>query len=288
MSDYLILTDSSADLPQWKLEEMGIETVALTVDLDGASYINYPDWREIDPHSFYEELRAGKPASTSAANVDTFKTAMVPHLEAGRDILYIGFSSGLSGTYNAGRIAAEELSQQYPDRKILAIDSLAASLGQGLLVVLVAEKKRAGAEIGEAAAYCEEMKLKICHWFTVDDLFYLHRGGRVSKATAVIGTTLGIKPVMHTDDEGHLTKVDVARGRKASIKRIADKLRATNTSLSHVYISHGDCLEDAELLKEMLAKDPGVKDILIDYVGPVIGAHSGPGTLALFFVGTQR
>ncbi len=288
MNEYIILTDSSADLPQWKLDEMGIEVAPLTVDLDGTIYVNYPDWREIASHAFYDELRAGKPATTSAANVETFLDAMTPHLEAGRDILYIGFSTGLSGTYNASLVAVEQLRQSYPDRKIVTIDSLAASLGQGLLVVLVAEKKKSGATIDEAAAYCEETKLKICHWFTVDDLFYLHRGGRVSKTTAIIGTTLGIKPVMHVDNEGHLIKVDVARGRKASIKRLADKLRQTNTSLTHVFISHGDCLEDAESLKEQLEKEPGAKDILVNVIGPVIGAHSGPGTLALFFIGTQR
>lgn len=288
MSEYIILTDSSADLPQEKLDEMGIEVVPLSVDLDGTTYINYPDWRKIDPHVFYNGLREGKPATTSAANVETFKTAMTPHLEAGQDILYIGFSSGLSGTFNASVIASDELRAAYPDRKIIVIDSLSASLGQGLLVVLAAEKKHAGATMDETAAYCEEIKLNICHWFTVTDLFYLHRGGRVSKTTAIIGTTLGIKPVMHVDDEGHLIKVDVARGRKASIKRLADKLRQTNTSISHVFISHGDCMEDALILKAQLEKDPGVKDILINYVGPVIGAHSGPGTLALFFVGAQR
>lgn len=288
MSEYMILTDSSADLPQGKLDEMGIEVAPLSVDLDGKVYVNYPDWREIDPHVFYEELRAGKPATTSAANVETFKACMESHLKAGRDILYLGFSSGLSGTFNAALVAVDEMRSAYPDRKIIAIDTLAASLGQGLLVVLAAEKKRAGATIDETAAFCEETKLKICHWFTVDDLFYLHRGGRVSKTTAIIGTTLGIKPVMHVDNDGHLIKVDVARGRKASIKRLADKLRQTNTSISHVYISHGDCPEDAEILKEQLEKDPGVKDILVNHVGPVIGAHSGPGTLALFFVGSQR
>lgn len=288
MSEYIILTDSSADLPQSKLDELGIEVAPLSVDLGGTTYVNYPDWREIAPHAFYEELRAGKPAATSAANVESFLDVMTPRLEAGQDVLYIGFSSGLSGTFNAAQVAVEQLCEKYPGRKIIAIDSLCASLGQGLLVSLVAEKKRAGASIDEAADFCRETMLHICHWFTVDDLFYLHRGGRVSKTTAIIGTTLGIKPVMHVDDEGHLIKVDVARGRKASIKRLADKLRQTNTSVSHVYISHGDCPEDAQILKEQLEKDPGVGEVLINVIGPVIGAHSGPGTLALFFVGTQR
>ena len=179
---------------------------------------------------------------------------------AGRDILYIGFSSALSGTFNAGQVAAEQLSSKYPGRRIIAIDSLAASLGQGMLVVLAMEKKQAGATIDELAAFCAETRLNICHWFTVDDLFYLHRGGRVSKTTAIIGTTLGIKPSWHVDNEGTLVKVDVARGRKASIKRLADKLRQTNLSISHVFISHGDCPRIAENLKEAAFKGPGVKD----------------------------
>lgn len=288
MSEYIILTDSSADLPQSKLDELDIQVAPLSVDLDGTTYVNYPDWREIDPHTFYEELRAGKPATTSAVNVDTFLDALTPYLDAGQDVLYIGFSSGLSGTFNAAQVAVEQLAQKYPDRKVIAVDSLCASLGQGLLVTLAAEKRNGGATIDEVAAFCEETKLHVCHWFTVDDLFYLHRGGRVSKTTAIIGTTLGIKPVMHVDHEGHLIKVDVARGRKASIKRLADNLRQGNTSLSHVFISHGDCPQDAQILKEQLEKDPGVKDVLVNVIGPVIGAHSGPGTLALFFVGKQR
>ena len=206
MNPYIILTDSSCDLPQWKLEELGVHIACLTTNMEGKTYINDAEWREISPSDFYNALRAGKDAKTSAANVDDFKALMTPVLEEGKDILYIGFSSGLSGTYNAGRLAAEELAARYPDRKIRTVDSLSASLGQGLLVALTCEKRDAGATLDEAADYCEEIKLKICHWFTVDDLHFLHRGGRVSKSVAVIGSALGIKPVMYMDNEGHLTK----------------------------------------------------------------------------------
>ena len=255
----------------------------LTVDLDGRDYVNYADWREIDPHDFYNELRAGKPAKTTAANIDQFKAVMEPIVEAGNDILYIGFSTGLSGTYNAGRLAAEELCAKYPERRILCVDSLCASLGQGLFVDMIADKRDEGATIDEAAAYAEELRLSVAHWFTVDDLFYLHRGGRVSKTTAIVGSALGIKPVMHMDNEGHLVKVEIARGRKNSIKRLAEKLRDSYTSIEKIYISHGDCIDDAQLVKEF-----SPRETLINYVGPVIGAHSGPGTLALFFVAKER
>lgn len=288
MNKYIIITDSSCDLPQHRFEANGVENVMLTVNLDGTDYVNYADWRAIDPHAFYNELRAGKPAKTTAANVDQFKDIMEPHFQAGEDIIYIGFSTGLSGTYNAGRLAAEELMEKYPERKAVCVDSLCASLGQGLLVDMVAAKRDSGAPFEECAAYAEDIKMSMAHWFTVDDLFYLHRGGRVSKTTAIVGSALGIKPIMHVDDEGHLTKVEVARGRKASVKKLADKLRATITSADYIYISHGDCLEDAEMLMEMLKKEFDPAHSCINYVGPVIGAHSGPGTLALFFAAKER
>ena len=288
MNKYIILTDSSCDLPQEKYVALGVDYVPLTVNLDGKDYNNYADWREIEPHAFYEELRAAKPTKTSAANTDQFKNAMKPHLDAGEDILYIGFTSGLSGTFNAGRLAAEELMEQYPDRKIICVDSLCASLGQGLLVDIAAEKQAEGASLEECAQYTEDVKMSVAHWFTVDDLLYLHRGGRVSKTTAIVGSALGIKPVMHVDDEGKLVKVDVARGRKNSIKRLFDKLKTTNTSIDRVFISHGDCLEEAEVLMEMIKKEFTPKSTCINHIGPVIGAHSGPGTMALFFLATER
>ena len=289
MNKYIIMTDSSCDMPQHMLDRLGIVNVMLTVNLDGKDYTNYADWREIEPHAFYNELRAGKPAKTSAANVDQFKEVMVPVLEAGNDILYIGFSTGLSGTFNAGRLAGDELMEKYPERRIICVDSLCASLGQGMLVDIAAEKLNEGMSLEENAAYCESVKLNMAHWFTVDDLFYLHRGGRVSKTTAIVGSALGIKPVMHVDNEGHLVKVEVARGRKGSIKRLVEKMRETYESLDRVFIVHGDCPEEAEALKKTVTEEFQLKnEVVVNYVGPVIGAHSGPGTMALFFVGKHR
>ncbi|MDO4732840.1 MAG: DegV family protein, partial [Bacillota bacterium] len=222
----------------------------------------------------------------SAVNTAAFLQAMEPVLQEGRDILYMGFSSGLSSTFSASVTAVAELQERYPERKIYAFDTLCASLGQGLLVYLAAQKKAAGASIDEVLAYLEETRLNLCHWFTVDDLNHLRRGGRLSATTAVVGTVLNIKPVLHVDDEGRLVNVSKVRGRKKSINALFAEMqeRAIDPQGQTVFISHGDCLEDAETLAEMIRAEFGVKDFLINPVGPVIGAHSGPGTLALFFL----
>lgn len=287
MNKYVILTDSSCDLTKEKIDELDIEVVQLEVLIEGDSARAN---NEVDPKELYAKLRDGKGASTSAVSIDGFLHAMEPILEQGNDLLYIGFSSGLSGTYNAGFVAAKELSEKYPDRKIYAVDTLAASLGEGLLVYLAAKMRRNGADIESVRDYVEENKLHMCHWFTVSDLFFLKRGGRVSAATAVVGTLMNIKPVLHMDNAGHLINVGKARGRRAAIDALFDKMKQTaiDPASQTVFISHGDCIEDAEYLAGRVKNELGVRDIFISYVGPVIGAHSGPGTLALFFLGTER
>lgn len=289
-NSYIVMTDSSADLTAELVEKLGLDVIPLSVNVGEKSFINYPDEREIGSHEFYEMLRGGANAKTSAVNVDTFLNAMSVHLNAGKDILYLGFSSGLSSTYSASEIAAQELRESYPDRKILTVDTLCASLGQGLLVYLTMQKVLAGATIEEAAAFAEENRLHLCHWFTVDDLFFLKRGGRVSAATALVGSALGIKPVLHVDNEGHLINISKARGRKNSILALVDRMErsAIDPAKQTVFISHGDCRDDAEFLADEVRKRFGITDITINFVGPVIGAHSGPGTLALFFLGTER
>lgn len=288
--NYVVMTDSSADLTAGLVEQLGLDVIPLSVNVGQQSFLNYPDEREISSPDFYELLRKGANAQTSAVNVDTFLNAMSVHLKAGKDVLYLGFSSGLSSTYGASEIAAQELREAYPDRKILTVDTLCASLGQGLLVYLTMQKVLAGATIEEAAAYAEENRLHLCHWFTVDDLFFLKRGGRVSAATALVGSALGIKPVLHVDNEGHLINVSKARGRKNSILALVDRMErsAIDPQKQTIFISHGDCLADAEFLAAEVRKRFGINDITINFVGPVIGAHSGPGTLALFFLGTER
>jgi len=288
MADYVILTDSSSDLTPALEKETGVKSLALTFLLDGRSYKNTSDGSDISFESFYSLLRDKKEVKTSAVNQETFRVFMQTELEEGKDILYIGFSSGLSATYNAGAVVAKELAERYPDRKIYTVDSLCASLGQGLFVYLAAMKKKAGATIDELYEWCESIKLNVCHQFTVDDLMFLKRGGRVSAVTAVAGTMLSIKPVLHVDNEGHLINIGKARGRKASINALFDKMKATyNKEYKEVFISHGDCIEDAEYLASLVKAEYGV-DCVIGYVGPVIGAHSGPGTLALFYIGSER
>ena len=289
MQDFVILTDSSADLSQAMVQELGVEVLPLTFMMEGASYRNYPDNREIDPHVFYDKLRAGVVATT-AVNVGEFVEAAEPFLKQGRDVLILAFSSGLSVTYNSARLAAEDLTEQYPDRKIYAVDTLCASLGQGLLVYYAVQQQKAGKSIDEVRDWVEANKLHLCHWFTVDDLMFLKRGGRVSAATALLGTMLSIKPVMHVDNEGHLINMAKARGRKASLKALVDHMEqsAIDPGQQVVFISHGDCPEDAQAVADDVKARFGVKTIVINYVGPVIGAHSGPGTVALFFLGTER
>ena len=227
MSDYVLLTDSSADLTAELVAELGVEVLPLSFHMGDKTYRNWPDNREIDPKDFYRRLRAGETATTSAVNVSDYTEAVEPLVQAGRDVLIIAFSSGLSATCHSAQIAAQELSERYPDRKIWVVDSLCASLGQGLLVWYAARMKAQGKSMEEVRDWLEDNKLHLCHWFTVDDLHFLKRGGRISPATAVVGTMLSIKPVMHVDDEGRLVKVGTARGRNASLKALVNHMEET-------------------------------------------------------------
>ena len=290
MSDYVIMTDSSCDLPAALADKMGLTVLPLSVYIEDKRYINYLDEREISFREIYAKLRTKCPAKTSAVNMSEFIAPMEEILQSGKDLLYIGFSSGLSGTYNAGAAAGQELAAKYPERKVYSVDSLCASMGQGLLVWYAWQRQQAGESIEQVRDWLEENKLHLCHWFTIDDLMFLKRGGRISATTAVVGSMLSIKPVMHVDDEGHLIKVGTARGRKASIKALADEAGKRGIDLQNqtIFISHGDCLEEANFLADIMRSRFNVKDVVISYVGPVIGAHSGPGTIALFFLGTSR
>lgn len=284
---YKIITDTCCDYPAEMYRELGLEVVRLSVLYKGVSCNEYTEtWLK----DLFDGLRKGESASTSAINPTGWESAIEPILAAGEDVLVLTFSSGLSATYQSAVIAAEELREKYPQRKILVVDTLCASLGQGLFVWYACKKRDEGLSLEELAAWCEDNRLKLCHWFTVDDLMCLKRGGRISGTTALLGTMLQIKPVLHVDDEGHLVSVAKARGRKASIHALADKMGQTATPNANdtVFICHGDCLEDAEYLGQLVKERYGVKDVLIYYVGAVIGSHSGPGTLALFFLGEHR
>ena len=290
MSEYVIVTDSSSDLSETMAREIGVEVLPMAFTMGGKTYHNYPDNREMDPKDFYQELREGGMATTSAVNVSDYTQMVEPILREGKDVLILVFSSGLSSTYQSSVLAVEELREKYPDRKIFTVDTLCASLGQGLLVWHAAQMQKAGKSIEEVRDWTEENKLHLCHWFTVDDLHFLKRGGRVSAATAVVGSMLQIKPVLHVDDEGHLINVGKARGRGASLTALVDHMKETaiDPAEQTVFISHGDCLADAEKVAADVKARLGFKEVVINTIGPVIGAHSGPGTVALFFLGTKR
>lgn len=290
MPDFVILTDSSADLSAEMAQKLNVEVLPLGFVMDNQTYRNYPDNREMDPHVFYERLRSGDVATTTALNVAEYTEALEPLLQAGKDVLILAFSSGLSTTYNSSRLAVEELSAKYPERKLYTVDTLCASLGQGLLVWYAARERERGHSIEEVRDWIEEHRLNVCHQFTVDDLYFLKRGGRISAATAVVGSMLQIKPVLHVDDEGHLINIGKVRGRQAALKALVERMEETalDSGSLTVFISHGDCLEDARAVADMVKKRFGVEEVYINYVGPVIGAHSGPGTVALFYAGTER
>ena len=288
--EYVIMTDSSCDLPQELADQLGLEVLPLEVMADGKNYRNWLDGREIGFKEFYKLAREGKELKTSAVNTAAFEEKMEKLLKEDKDILYIGFSAGLSTTYNSGEAAARELREKYPDRKIYTVDTLAASLGQGMIIYYAAKKKEAGATIEEVRDFVENEKLHMCHWFTVDDLNYLKRGGRISAATAAVGTMLSIKPVMHMDNEGHLVAVGKARGRKAALCQLLDTMGELGEGLEGqtTFICHSDCMDDAQYVASQMKERFGVAQVNINWIGPVIGAHTGPGTIGIFFWGSER
>lgn len=285
MKDIYIVTDSACDIASELLAEWGVGQVRMfyTFEKDALD-------KDSGIKAFYDHMREGCVAKTAAVNPNDFCDVFQPILQNGYDILYLAFSSGLSTTYHSACLAAQDLRETFPDRKITVVDSLCASAGEGLFVYLVAQKKQECQSLEELTQFAESLKRQICHWFTVDDLVYLKRGGRVSPTVAFVGGVLGIKPILHVDNDGHLINAGKVRGRKASIQALADQYGklALAPSEGTVFISNGDCREDAEFLAKILKDRYGITARLITDIGPVIGAHSGPGTLALFFVGKER
>ena len=284
---YTLFCDSTCDLPDERLAKMDCKIIPLTFEIDGKSYTT----EEISMQEFYRMMREDAVTKTSQIAVGVCEDAFEEEVKQGRDVLYIAFSSGLSGTYNSALMARDNVLEKYPDAKIVIIDSLSASSGEGLLLIYAEQKKREGMTIDQLASWVEVNRFHICHVFTVDDLKYLFRGGRVSRAAAIAGSVLGIKPVLNVDNDGHLIPQDKVRGRKQSINRLGQMIRerAGNNLNKIVTMSHGDCIEDAKyaekMMKEIFGDDT---EVVIAYTGPVIGAHSGPGTLALFFWGDYR
>ena len=290
MSDFSIVADSACDLTPEILKEFDIRIVPLNARIGDEEYVDYPDERGIAPDALCEKLRSGLPAQTSAPSLDLFTETFEEILKEGRDILYIGFASTLSATFSTGAAAAAMLAERYPDRRIITIDSYSASLGIGLLIYLTAVRKREGAGLEETAKYVEDMKFRINHWFTVADLKYLRRGGRLSYAKATIGIALHIKPVLHMDDDGHLTPVSKVRGRARSLETISDKVAAmaVEPEKQTVFICQCGCADEAAEVAARIKETAGVRNVIIGPIGPVISSHTGPGTMGIFFVGDHR
>lgn len=288
--NYQIVTDSASNLPEEMIDEFGLEILPLTFMIDGVQRQSYLKGQHTDLKQFYDMMREGKVITTSLPNMQESETTLRRVLEDGQDLLYIGFSSALSGTYEATELLLKQLAGEYPERTILFEETFAASGGEGLLVYLACKKQQEGAPIEEVAAFIRETRDHLCHWFTVDDLMFLFRGGRVSRTSAWAGTLLNIKPILHVDNAGALIPMEKVRSRKKSIKALADHMEKTAIDPKNqtVFITHGDCIEDAEALKADIAERFGTTDFVINYIDPVIGAHAGPGTLALFYIGTEK
>ncbi|WP_296011128.1 DegV family protein [uncultured Adlercreutzia sp.] len=288
---FAIVTDSSCNLTEEIIDQFDLHILPLTFMVDGEEYHSYLKGEKTDLSQFYRMMREGKVITTSLPNLKESRELIEGLLKDGQDVLYLGFSSGLSGTFQAIDLILAELAAAYPERTVMSVDTLAASGGEGLLVWYAANKRAEGAGIQEVHDWVEANKLHLAHWFTVDDLMFLFRGGRVSRTSAWAGTLLNIKPVMHVDDEGHLIPLEKVRGRKKALKALVDHMAQTANApvdAQTVFITHGDCLDDAEYVAELVRERFGVKDIMINWVDPVIGAHSGPGTMALFFLASER
>lgn len=287
MSNYKIVTDSACDLPAAMLQELDVTVTPLHLLFKGQ---NLPDTVEDSfIADFYAGMRAGEVSKTSAVNPEHWAELLEPALAAGQDALVLAFSSGLSTTYQSAVIAAQELLEKYPDRKIRVVDTLCAALGEGLLVWHTCKKRDQGLSLDQLADWVEENKMYSSHWFTVDDLVYLKRGGRVSAATAMVGTMLKIKPVLHMDENGKLVSMIKARGRKAAIETLVQQMLMLGQGFDNetVFICHADCIEDALKLKELVLEKTDAKNVFIGNLGAVIGSHAGPGTLSLFFMGKR-
>lgn len=286
---FKIITDSTADLPEEYIKEHDLGCMNLSYILDG---VTYGHGKELDWKEFYQMMREGKMPTTSQINPEEAKAYLEKVIQTEKEVLCLSFSSGLSGTCGNVMLAAEEIMEEHRDCKIIVIDTLCASLGEGLLVHKAVCLRDQGKTLDEVADWVRENLVHLVHVFTVDDLYHLHRGGRVSKTAAVLGTLAGIKPKLHVDNEGHLILIGKVRGRKKSLTALVDymeeKIGSYRSENDIVFISHGDALEDAEAVRDMVKERLGIQNFLINRIGPTIGAHSGPGTIALFFMGESR
>lgn len=289
LANYTIVTDTTSDLPNEYLLEHNIGVLSMSFAINGKEYKGNVDF---DIKDFYSQMRNGAMPTTAQVNPKEAKNKMESYLKEGLDVLYIAFTSGMSGSFNSGRLAAMELKEEYPNNKVVVVDSLCASLGEGLLVHKAVMLKEAGKSLDEVVKWIEENKLNICHYVTVDDLFHLHRGGRVSKTAAIVGSMINLKPIIHVTNEGKLVPIGKVRGRKQSLNALVKHMKNLVGSYEKendvIFISHGDAKEDAEYVAKKIKEEFNIDSYLINYIGPTVGAHSGPGTIALFFMGEKR
>ncbi len=287
MRDYIITVNSTVDTGKEWLEERNVPVIPLKYTIDGQEYT---DMYGLSDKEFFQKLREGKMSVTSQINPEEAKEMLEPYVKEGKDVLHLAFSSALSGTCNSMKIAAEELQEEYPEAKVIVVDTLCACMGEAMLLYYALKQKEAGKTIEEVAQWAEENKLHVCHNVTVDDLFHLHRGGRVSKTAAVLGTMVKVKPIIHMDDNGALQVIGKERGRKKSLHKIVDMAveRSEGWDNEIIMITHGDCLEDAEYVAKLVREKMGVENVLIHNIGTVIGSHTGPGVVATFCMGNKR
>jgi len=287
---YKIITDSCANLTDKQIEDYGVEIISLKYYIEGKEYESYIKDEKTDYAETYRLLREKAMITTSLVSREDCDNAIIPILESGEDVLVISFSSGLSGTYQNVKLAAEDYKEMYPDRKVIVVDSLCASLGEGMAVHYAVKLKNEGKTMEEVADWLENNKLSICHIFTIDDLFFLKRGGRLSGTSAVFGTLLGIKPLLHMADDGKLYVTGKARGRAATLEHLINSVgeKGIDVQKQDIFITHGDCEEEARYIESEVKKRYGVRNVVVNMIDPVIGAHSGPGTLAIFFIGKER
>lgn len=287
---FSIITDSCANLTHSQIADYNITIVPLTYTVGDTEYLGYVEGEETDYKAYYNLLRAKEHVKTSLVSYERVESALKKHLNMGEDVLYVAFSSALSGSCQVARNCIEDIKDEYPDRKIILVDSLQASMGQGLMIKYAVDKRDSGCTLEETAQWLEDNKLNFVSLFTVDDLFFLKRGGRLSGTVAVVGTILNIKPLLHVSDEGKLVSTGTVRGRKKSIDSLITRMGELGVDLSNqdIFMVHGDCIEEAEAAAEQIKASYNVKSVTINYVDQVISSHSGPGTLAVFFMGTQR
>lgn len=288
MRDFVIITDSGSDLTMEIVDKFDIKVVPMGLTIDETTYRHYHDYRELSSEDFYAKIRAGKIGTTSCVNVGDAYDEMEQHIKDGKDILYLSFSSGMSGSYKSAMIAAQDLKEKYPNADIRVVDTLCGCIGLGMIVFLAAKKKAEGLSLDEVEQFVEENKLNICHYFTVDDLQYLQKTGRISHLKAIFGSIIGVKPIFVLDNDGKVLNITKARGKKAAMKALCDAACTTSSKQEYFFVVHADAENDANNVKTVLQEQYPNAEVFVSQVGPILGNNVGPGAVALIFYGEKR